>query len=228
MEELYKIDRATVRLPEGLQAKGTRFLVGREAALYYRLQNLFAQVCENWGAEPIILPSIESSKIYTDKAGPEVLGQMFTFKDKGDRDLCLRPEATATCQLLAQNSLNSMRDVKLWYMQRCYRYEQPQAGRYREFTQFGVEVLNPRRDFTEDLVTLGKTLLSAVGMVEGMDYVVNQGVKRGLGIYSAEGFEFLCEKLGAQKQVLGGGPYENGYGFAIGIDRLMMAIPTPE
>ena len=104
--------------------------------------------------------------------------------------------------------------------QRCFRYERPQAGRYREFTQFGVEVLNPTWDWTEDLILLGRRLLD----IAGLTFAVNRGVKRGLGIYTDAGFEFVCDALGAQKQVLGGGPYENGYGFAVGVDRVLLAM----
>lgn len=78
--------------------------------------------------------------------GPEILGQMYAFPDRKGRSLCLRPEGTATCQLLARGPWKDRRDVRIWYEARCWRYERPQAGRYREFTQIGVEILNPKED----------------------------------------------------------------------------------
>src|SRR5690606_17303543 len=87
-----------------LHSKGTRIMAGRLAARYYDLMFGLSRVAEEWGAIPIILPTVEPAQIYVDKAGTEVLGQMYTFKDRGDRDLCLRPEATATCQILGRST----------------------------------------------------------------------------------------------------------------------------
>lgn len=202
------------------QCKGTRILVGTKARRYLTLQTVLQERATMFGAIPIILPSIEPSAIYEEKAGPEVRDQMFTFKDKGDRDLCLRPEATATCQILGKSTFKTYRDLKLFYWQRCYRYERPQAGRYREFTQFGIEVLNPTKDWTAELINMGCLLLTDI--VPAAEIKITVGVKRGLGIYNAEGFEFSVDRLGAQKQILGGGPYDGGYGFALGIDRLLL------
>jgi histidyl-tRNA synthetase len=166
-----------------------------------------------------VLPSLEPAAIYVDKAGAEVRAQMYVFSDRKGRELCLRPEATATCQLLAKGPLARQRDVRLWYETKCWRYEQPQAGRYREFTQFGVEILNPRRDFRADLLELGQRLVRCFVP----EAVVSAQVKRGLAYYNEDGFEVLSPRLGAQQQVLGGGRYPEGIGFAIGVDRLVLA-----
>jgi histidyl-tRNA synthetase len=143
---------------------------------------------------------------------------MYTFPDKKGRQLCLRPEGTATCQILADTVLASQRDVKLWYLATCWRYERPQAGRYREFLQFGVEVLNPRQNPREELVALAESM---VKMFTDL-YEVNNAAKRGLAYYVEDGFEISCPQLGAQKQVCGGGSYKQGCGFAFGVDRLML------
>lgn len=144
---------------------------------------------------------------------------MYNFPDKGNRDYCLRPEGTATIQALAKKYWRTQKDVKLWYFERCWRYERPQAGRYREFFQFGVEVINPRSENIKDeLILLAKNLVET----KTLEYEVDSSVKRGLSYYVDEGFEIRCEKLGAQKQVCGGGKYDNGIEFAIGFDRLML------
>ena len=146
---------------------------------------------------------------------------MYVFADRAGRELCLRPEGTATLQALARSWNGKRKDVRFYYETRCWRYETPQAGRYREFTQFGVEVLNPRGDVRDELLQL------AEGMVARFagDYEVRPSVKRGLAYYTEDGFEVLCPQLGAQKQVLGGGRYAEGIGFAIGVDRLCLASP---
>ena len=143
---------------------------------------------------------------------------MYVFKDRSDRDLCLRPEGTATCQLLAGTAFKRQKDVAIWYVTTCWRYERPQAGRYREFTQFGVEVLNPSRDWQPDLIEMATEMVSTITK----EYEVNAAVKRGLAYYTQDGFEISCPSLGAQKQVCGGGRYEEGIGFALGVDRLML------
>jgi len=107
-------------------------------------------------------------------------------------------------------------------VQRCYRYEKPQKGRYREFTQFGVECLGDDGD--PKSTQLMKWLLSkmlATVMVSG--WKVKDGVERGLNYYTEDGFEAEVADLGAQKQVAGGGRYDEGVGFAIGIDRILLA-----
>lgn len=143
---------------------------------------------------------------------------MYTFPDKKGRQLCLRPEGTATCQLLADSVWNRVRDAKLWYQTTCWRYEKPQAGRYREFTQFGIELLNPKIISRDSLLTLAETMIQAFTS----KYTINKAVKRGLAYYVEDGFEISCPDLGAQKQVCGGGAYKQGYGFAFGVDRLML------
>jgi histidyl-tRNA synthetase len=180
----------------------------------------FINLAEESGFSEVVLPSIEPSDIYADKAGPEVLGQMYVFPDRKGRSLCLRPEGTATCQLLAQGPLRFQKDVRLWYEARCWRYERPQAGRYREFTQFGVEALNPSRDYRDEMMELGRRMIGRFAR----ELDASPSVARGLAYYVGDGFEISCPILGAQKQVLGGGRYAEGIGFAIGVDRLMLAM----
>jgi histidyl-tRNA synthetase len=164
-----------------------------------------------------VLPSLEIAKIYTEKAGNEILNQMYIFSDKNERQLCLRPEGTATCQLLAREKFKSQQK-KLWYVTTCWRYEKPQAGRYREFTQFGVEILNPNKDYKSSLIAMATEMVSLCSK----EFEIVESVKRGLAYYVGEGFEISVPVLGAQKQVCGGGTYAEGIGFAIGVDRLML------
>lgn len=143
---------------------------------------------------------------------------MYTFPDKKGRELCLRPEGTATCQLMADSMWKMNRDVRIWYATTCWRYERPQAGRYREFTQFGVEILNPRGEVRDSLVELAESMVKKFTD----RYEISKSVKRGLAYYTEDGFEISCPALGAQKQVCGGGSYKQGCGFAFGVDRLML------
>lgn len=182
--------------------------------------NKMISIVEGKGFNEIILPSVEKSEVYVDKAGPEILNQMYTFKDKGERDICLRPEGTATVQLLADKYWPQQKDIKMWYFERCWRYEKPQAGRYREFFQFGVEWINPRSldEARKVLIELSKELVE----LKTSGYEINDSAKRGLSYYTGDGFEISVPTLGAQKQVVGGGTYKQGIGFAVGFDRLML------
>lgn len=146
---------------------------------------------------------------------------MWAFQDKGGRDVCLIPEATGLIQELWRDKWRfANKPMKVFYVSRCYRYERPQAGRYREFTQFGVEYLGSKgpEDATE-VVELLRRCMDAYGV----SWQLNDAVKRGLSYYTEDGFEAVCEQLGAQKQVAGGGRYAEGIGWAIGLDRLMLA-----
>lgn len=118
-----------------------------------------------------------------------------------------------------QWSRNKTKPYRIFYVQRCYRYERPQAGRYREFTQAGIEILGGDVSREEAMASL-RLCLDALGVT----YVLNESVKRGLSYYVEDGFEAEVASLGAQKQVAGGGRYAEGIGWAIGIDRVMLAM----
>lgn len=201
------------------QARGMRIIHGNEAHRRRVVMSNMARQAWIAGFEEIVLPSVELASLYTDKAGPEVLGQMYTFQDRSDRTLCLRPEGTATCQALAREVWPRQKDVKLFYEARCYRYERPQAGRYREFLQFGVEWLWPSSDPMAELLALAEEMVREIcpDPIE-----VHTSVKRGLAYYTGPGFEIIRPSLGAQKQVCGGGAYAEGCGFALGVDRLLL------
>jgi histidyl-tRNA synthetase len=108
------------------------------------------------------------------------------------------------------------KDVKLFYVQECFRGERPQNSRYRQFTQLGVEIINPTKDYIKEIADLMMYLLG-----EG-EFELNMDVSRGQNYYKeGRGFEISCDKLGSSKQICGGGEYENGVGAALGIDRIL-------
>ena len=174
------------------------------------------------GYEEIIVPAVWSQQTFIDKGGPEILGQMYAFADKKGRPICLVPEITGMVQEMWQQHWAKVGGPRrVFYVARCYRYERPQRGRYREFTQVGVELLGgePSTDRTE-VETLLRQILDELGVA----YEFDGSVKRGLGYYTEEGFEARCVQLGAQQQVAGGGRYPEGVGWAIGVDRLLLAL----
>lgn len=156
------------------------------------------------------------------QVGDGLRGQMWTFKDKGDRPVCLIPEATAVVRELYNGGWKNSRPkpVRVFYVARCYRYERPQAGRYREFTQCGVEILPDSPAARDEAKALLTDCLDALGLA----YEFVPAVARGLSYYVGDGFEVVCPALGAQKQVAGGGSYGDGVGWAVGVDRLVLAL----
>ena len=172
----------------------------------------------------VIIPSIWGQDTFIEKAGKEILNQVYAFEDKKGRPICLIPEATAIIQELYRESWEKTlpKPVRLFYVARCYRYERPQAGRYREFLQFGVELLGNKTGDKEEILQVLQGCLDCFDL----EYNICDSVKRGLDYYVEDGFEVECEQLGAQKQICGGGRYDCGIGFAIGVDRLILAKTT--
>lgn len=205
-----------------MTVKGTRLLFGEEAAKYSGMIEDLKRMSIDRGYQELIVSSLASQQTFVDKAGSEVLGQMFAFKDKGNRDICLIPEVTAVVQQWYKENYRALKKpTKLFYVNRCYRYEKPQAGRYREFTQFGVEILGDTSGKDrEELQTFLKEIMEGFKV----PYTFNESVKRGLSYYIEEGFEVECANLGAQKQVAGGGRYDCGIGFGIGVERLLLSL----
>jgi len=196
--------------------KGTRILVGNTKR---KIINSMVDMLINQGYEEIIIPTIQMQETFTGKVGEENNNLMFNFKDRGNRDICLAPEYTAVVQKLAKGVYNNQKDIKLFYIQECFRGEKPQAGRYRQFTQFGLEILNPTKDYLDELVLTASNLIKCFGIE---DFEINTNVKRGLDYYKdGKGFEISYDKLGSSKQICGGGEYDGGIGFAIGVDRLL-------
>ncbi len=200
--------------------KGTRILYGDTANQKRDIINSMITVCKEQGYNEIQFPILQFQETFSGKVGGENQKMMYAFKDAGGRDLCLAPEYTAIVMQMAQTTFKMQKDVKLFYVVECFRGEKPQAGRYRQFTQFGVEIINPTKDYSQELEALASFLIDDFVNAE---FEINSEATRGLDYYTlGKGFEITCPSLGAQKQLVGGGSYPGGIGFAIGIDRLLL------
>jgi len=126
--------------------KGTQDLLPGEIEKWHYLENVIRQVCRDYGYEEIRTPIFEATELFERGVGETtdiVNKEMYTFIDKGNRSLTLRPEGTASvCRAFVENKLHAgTLPVKLYYIGPMFRYENTQKGRYRQFHQFGVEVL---------------------------------------------------------------------------------------
>lgn len=173
----------------------------------------------NYNFQEIQIPILQEYKYFENKVGKENNNMMYRLSDKGNRDLCLAPEYTSIIMNL-ENTFKYQKDVKLFYIQECFRGENPQKGRYRQFTQLGIEIINPSQDYLKEGLNLQFIAMKLCNILRpDLSFIVNENVKRGLDYYNnGQGFEIRTEN---GDQIVGGGAYKNGQGFAIGIDRLL-------
>jgi histidyl-tRNA synthetase len=308
--------------------RGTFDILPEAARGRARVERAAAEIFSRAGYEPIATPAFEDTALFERGVGQStdiVRKEMFTFEDKGERSLTLRPEGTASiCRAYLEHGMHKLaQPVKLSYLGPFFRHERPQAGRYRQFHQLGIECIgadspladaevimlltdllselgvpgvelrlgslgsfearlayledlkahlhahedrlsqdvreridiNPLRAFDSDDEGTRAVMESAptiVGRLEGEDaehfeqvrslldaagisYVVDPTLVRGLDYYTRTIFSFVCDALGAQSEIGGGGRYDGlieqlggpatpAVGFAAGIERILLAL----
>jgi len=95
-------------------------------------------------------PELESLELYTEKSGDEIVGQLYHFKDKGDREVALRPEMTPTfARMVAGQHRNYKKPIKWFSLPRLFRYERPQRGRHREHYQWNCDIVGEKSPVAE-------------------------------------------------------------------------------
>jgi len=128
---------------------GMHDILPEKQKYYQRICEVASKVAAFYGFGRIDTPVVEQEELFTKGVGTAtdiVQKQLYSFKSKGGDQLALRPEWTApVARSYIENGMYSWpQPVKLWYLGPCYRYERPQAGRYRQFWQFGVEVFGEK------------------------------------------------------------------------------------
>lgn len=308
--------------------RGTFDVLPAQGRSRRRVERAAAEILARAGYEPIQTPSFEDTELFERGVGRStdiVRKEMFSFEDKGGRSLTLRPEGTAPiCRAYLEHGMHKLaQPVKLSYVGPFFRHERPQAGRYRQFHQIGLECIgtdspsadaeaimllsdllgelgvpgvelrlgslgslqarqvylaelkahlhahegelsgdvreridvNPLRAFDSDDEGTQGVMASAptiVGALEGedgehfaevkalleaagIDYVVDPTLVRGLDYYTRTIFSFVCDALGAQSEIGGGGRYDGlieqlggpatpAVGWAAGIERILLAL----
>jgi histidyl-tRNA synthetase len=297
-----------------------------------RLQAVATGIFERAGYETIQTPSFEGTELFERGVGKStdiVRKEMFTFEDKGERSLTLRPEGTAPiCRAYLEHGMHKMaQPVKLSYFGPFFRHERPQAGRYRQFHQLGIEAIgtaspladaevimllsdllgelgvpgvvlrlgslgslgaraayleelkahlhrhegdltadvreridiNPLRAFDSDdegvqgVMASAPTILDALSTEDaehfaevralldaaGIAYELDGTLVRGIDYYTRTIFSFVCDALGGQSEIGGGGRYDGlieqlggpatpAVGWAAGIERILLALDEEE
>lgn len=149
--------------------KGTLDYFGEQSYKRRYIENICREVCKKYGMEEMILPTIENTDVFVRSSGEGsdvVTKEMYTFLDKGDRSITLRPEGTAgVVRAFLENKLYVNPGLKKYfYTGSMFRYERPQAGRYREFSQFGVEFFSVDSYLLDaNVIGLGYETFKALG-----------------------------------------------------------------
>ena len=171
---------------------------------------------EAWGYRYVEVPSLCDSNMFASALeGTE--NRMFSLED----GLTLIPEVTNYIRAVGPERLGANR---VYYVARCFRDETTtDSERLREFTQIGVELLgdNPldcRKVVRKDALRLFKKLLGDTG------WQLDDAVQRGLNLYNFTDKTFEITSESTRKQLLGGGPYEGGAGWALGLERFIPLI----
>lgn len=159
--------------------KGTHDIFGEETNAYERVESMMKSIAELYAYNGVRPPVLEYNSVFVRGVGESsdiVRKEMYTFPDKGDRLLTLRPEFTAgIMRLVVQNKLYATNELplKLYYVGPVFRYERPQLGRYRQFNQFGVESIGHNSPMNDvEVIVLAYTILCSLGL-EGVTIKIN-------------------------------------------------------
>ena len=158
-------------MAKNIQAiRGMNDYLPGETAIWQRIEGTLKNVLGSYGYSEIRLPIVEQTPLFKRAIGEVtdvVEKEMYTFDDKGGRSITLRPEGTAgAARAFLENGLcNEALPQKVYYLVSCYRYEKPQAGRLREFHQFGVECFGTQSPLADaELIALASVVFDRLGV----------------------------------------------------------------
>lgn len=159
--------------------RGTRDLLPETQGFFDYVERVFESVVRSAGFAKITTPVFEDTNLFVRSVGEGtdiVAKEMYTFKDKSDNSLTLRPEGTAgVVRAYLENGMQSWaQPVKLYYFEPMYRYDRPQAGRYREFWQFGFEMIGDKSALADAVViTTAYRIYDKLGLKDKISMQVN-------------------------------------------------------
>lgn len=147
--------------------RGTRDFLPDEMEARRAVEWRLREVARRWGYREICTPEFEDLELFTMRSGEGIIEEMYVFEDKGGRKLALRPEITAAVIRMYINEAKVAPKPLRWcYFADCFRYERPQKGRYRQFWQFGVELIGADTAAADaETIMLAADMLNATGVV---------------------------------------------------------------
>ena len=195
--------------------KGTHDIVNKEMDEYHYVTALFRAVSELYGYHEIMTPTLEYTEVFSRGTGASsdiVRKEMYTFLDKGNRSVTMRPEFTAgVMRSIVSNKLYVSNDapIKLFYSGPAFRYERPQLGRYRQFNQFGVEAVGVDSPYLDaETILLAVQAFSMLGF-QDISLKVNtlgdegsrKAYREALKAYFASHIDEMCDDCHARLEL---------------------------
>lgn len=146
--------------------RGTRDFLPAEMAQRRHIERRMRTIAQSYGYGEIQTPMFEEQELFTLKSGEGIIGEMYAFEDKGGRKIALRPEVTAAVVRAYVNEAQvAPKPLRWYYFAECFRYERPQKGRYRQFWQFGCELIGADSAAADaEVIALAYELLKSSGV----------------------------------------------------------------
>lgn len=150
--------------------KGTKDVLPSESWKWQYIESEWAKICAEYGFKELRTPIFEATELFNRGIGDTtdvVQKEMYTFNDLGGRSITLKPEGTspAVRSFIESNLYAETQPTKVYYNTPCFRYEKPQAGRLREFHQFGIENFGTHSMLADaEIIALGHDFLNRMGI----------------------------------------------------------------
>jgi len=180
---------------------GTKDVLPKDIAKWYYVENLVREIFSSFNYTEIRTPLFEETGLFSRSIGEEtdiVSKEMYTFVDRGETSITLRPEMTASVvRAFVEHSLGSQSSLtKLFYIAPMFRQERPQAGRLRQFHQFGAEVLGSASPLLDaEIIILAYSILKSLGLHDLSVKINSLGIASSRKAYTALLKEYLNPKL---------------------------------
>ena len=158
--------------------RGTKDVLPEESYKWHYLEEIIREITQLFGYKEIRTPVFEHTELFVRGVGDTtdiVQKEMYTFLDKGERSITLKPEGTAgAVRAYIENGLYGIaQPIKMYYLTPVFRYENPQAGRLREHHQFGVEVFGAKEPSVDaEIILLATKLFERLGL-KGLELNIN-------------------------------------------------------
>lgn len=182
--------------------RGTADILPEDAIIWQYVEDEARSVCRRYDFGEVRTPIFEHTELFTriGESTDVVTKEMYTFLDKGGRSLTLRPEGTAAAvrALLQHQLVNGPLPVKWYYLGPMFRYERPQSGRMRQFTQFGVEVFGAPGEIADaEVICLAMDYLTGVGLTSLRLEINSLGCEKCRPQFRAALVDFLMPRKGS-------------------------------
>ncbi|MGL5752050.1 MAG: histidine--tRNA ligase, partial [Paraclostridium sp.] len=193
--------------------RGTKDITPKDSYKWNYVENKFREVCALFGYDEIRTPVFEHTELFQRGVGETtdvVQKEMYTFEDKGNRSMTLKPEGTAgVVRAFIENKMYAdTQPTKLYYQTPCFRYERPQAGRQRQFHQFGIETLgSDKPSIDAEVIALAVQFFNELGLNNLETCINSVGCPTCRAEYNAKLKEYLeaksdvlCETCNERKE----------------------------